>query len=105
MNPPATHIPLEMAHVLFLDLVGWSKKDLEEQALVLRQLQTLLRSTAEFRRAEAEASILCLPSGDGMAVVFRADPASPARCAVELARALLAFPNIQIRMGMHTGPV
>jgi len=95
----------EMAHVLFLDIVAYSRLPMEQQADVLRRLQELVRQTPEFPRAQKAHRLITLPTGDGMALVFFNDPEAPARCAVELAQAIRAEPGLQLRMGIHTGPV
>ncbi|MBI2927662.1 MAG: AAA-like domain-containing protein [Verrucomicrobia bacterium] len=95
----------EIAHVLYLDLVGYSLAPMDEQAARIDQLQALLRATGEFRRGEAARELLCLPTGDGAALVFFRDPSAPLRCAIELGRALRQKPQLQVRMGLHSGPV
>jgi class 3 adenylate cyclase len=96
---------VEIAHVLFMDLVGYSRLPMSEQIRLLGLLQELLRRTTEFRRAEGGHDLLRLPTGDGIALVFFRDPAAPARCALELAAAVRAYPEIHLRMGIHMGPV
>src|SRR5262245_15090457 len=77
----------ETAHVLFVDLVGFSQKAAERQAQLVRDLSTLVRGTPEFQRAEADRELITLPTGDGMALVFFRYPMAPVHCAVEIARA------------------
>jgi len=96
---------LEVAHVLFMDLVGYSRLPMEEQHRLTGQLKELVRSTTEFRRAEASGELISLPSGDGMALVFFRDPEAPVRCALEIARAGSRDPAMSLRMGLHSGPV
>lgn len=96
---------LELAHVLFTDLVGYSKSALEEQARLLRRLQEIVSNTGEFRRAQSQGQLISLPTGDGMALAFFNDPLAPVQCAVEIARALKSAPELKLRMGIHTGPV
>src|SRR5712692_4523183 len=96
---------LEIAHVLFLDIVGYSRLPMDQQEEVLRQLQDLVRGTGEFVRAEASDQLIRLPTGDGMALVFFGDAEAPVRCALELGRGLRSRPGLQLRMGIHTGPV
>src|SRR2546423_3418314 len=97
---------LVMAHVLFLDIVGYSNLPMKRQRRALQQLQELVRGTQEFGRAENTEQLLCLPTGDGMALVFfTPTPLEPVRCALELGRALRAQPEIALRMGVHSGPV
>jgi class 3 adenylate cyclase len=95
----------EIAYVLYMDVVGYSRLHLNEQAACRRDLQLLVRSSAEFRRAEGRGQLICSPSGDGMALVFLRDPEEPVQCALEIARALSDYPQIQLRMGVHAGPV
>jgi DNA-binding SARP family transcriptional activator len=96
---------LEIAHVLYMDLVGYSRLPLAEEPRLLQELQELVRSTAEFRRAEASGELLSLPTGDGMALVFFRDPVVSVRCAMEIARSLGGHARLPLRMGLHTGLV
>jgi len=96
---------LQIGHVLFIDIVGYSKLLVNEQSGMLRELNELVSGTREFREAEAEGKLIRLPTGDGMALVFRTDPEAPAQCALEIARALKEHPRIALRMGIHSGPV
>ena len=96
---------LEIAHVLFMDIVAYSRMPMDEQEQVLQRLQQAVRATEEFTRAQAEDQLISLPTGDGMALVFFRDPEAPVRCALELSRALHSHPAIKLRMGIHTGPV
>ena len=96
---------LQIGHVLFIDIVGYSKLLVNEQSGLLRELNELVSGTREFREAEAEGKLIRLPTGDGMALVFRTDPEAPAQCALEIARALKEHPRIALRMGTHSGPV
>ena len=97
---------LVMAHVLFLDIVGYSKLPMKRQRRALQQLQALVRAMREFVRAESTGQVLCLPSGDGMALVFfTPTPLAPVLCALELSRALRERPVVALRMGVHSGPV
>ena len=96
---------LEIAHVLFLDIIAYSKLPMDEQQKVLRQLQESVRGTEEFARAQAKDELIRLPTGDGMALVFFTDPEAPVRCALELSHALRDHPEIPLRMGIHSGPV
>jgi class 3 adenylate cyclase len=100
------HTPhLETAHVLFIDIVGYSTQAMDAQRRLLEELQEFVRLTPEFGRAVASEDSLRLPTGDGMALVFFRDPVAPLRCAMELARSLVSRPHLQLRMGLHTGPV
>lgn len=96
---------LEMAHVLFTDIVAYSQLPMDTQEQVLSQLQDLVRGTSEFARAQSTGQLISLPTGDGMALVFFGDAEAPARCAFELSRGLRLQSGIQLRMGIHTGPV
>jgi len=96
---------LEMAHVLFMDIVAYSKLTMEEQRSRVRTLQEVVRTTEEFSRAQKKDRLLCLPTGDGLALVFFGDPEAPVRCAVELGRALRSHPELKLRMGVHSGPI
>jgi Tol biopolymer transport system component/class 3 adenylate cyclase len=96
---------LEIAHVLFTDIVGYSKLPMDEQEQLLMHLQDAVRQTPEFARAESSEELIRLPTGDGMALVFFRDPEAPVRCALELSRALRNYPEIKLRMGVHSGPV
>ncbi len=95
----------EIAHVLCTDIVGYSKLMTDEQTSRLRKLNELVQSNAQVRRADALGKLLRLPTGDGIVLVFFTSPQAPVECAVELARALQAYPEIQMRMGVHSGPV
>jgi serine/threonine protein kinase len=96
---------LEMAHVLFMDIVGYSTLPMDHQRDALGQLQTIVQATEDFRRAQAARELVSLPTGDGMALVFFRDPTAPLRCSVDVARALKGHPQIRLRMGLHGGPV
>ena len=102
---PSLAPSMEIAHVLFTDIVGYSKLAMDEQQRQLRQLQKLVRSTAEFERAKAEDHLVSLPTGDGMALAFFGEPEAAARCALELGKALHSHPEIKLRMGINSGPV
>src|SRR6058998_391497 len=98
-------IQLEIGHVLFIDIVGYSKLLITEQSELLRQLTEVVRETEHFRIAEAEGKLVRLPTGDGMALVFRNSPEAPVQCALELSKRLKAQPELSVRMGIHSGPV
>src|SRR5947209_5622022 len=97
--------PAEFAHVLMMDVAGYSRFSAEEQARAVRELNRLVRETAEFRRAEADGEVIPLPTGDGMALVFFRYPLAPIRCAVELRALLAGRTDLPLRMGIHSGPV
>ena len=102
LNPD---LRLEIAHVLFIDIVGSSKLLTNEQSELLRELNQIVRSTEQFRAAEAADKLMRLPSGDGMALVFFTSPDAPVRCALEISKALGDQPKLPLRMGIHSGPV
>ncbi len=96
---------LEIAHVLFMDIVGYSKLEMNEQTAVLGLLKKIVRDTIEFRRAQAGDQLISLPTGDGMALVFFGSPLAPVHCALEIARELKNHPALPLRMGVHSGLV
>lgn len=96
---------LEMAHVLFMDIVSYSKLLTDEQPARLRELQDIVRATSEFQKAQRVNQLVRLPTGDGMALSFFGDLEAPVRCAMEISKALKAHPNLQLRMGVHNGLV
>src|SRR6266496_1247399 len=98
-------IELEIAHVLFLDIVGYSKLSVNEQHARVEELNEIVRLSEQFQNAEAANRILKIPTGDGMALVFYKSPEEPAQCAFEISRALKERPRLKIRMGIHSGPV
>ncbi len=98
-------IELEIAHVLFIDTVGYSKLSVNEQHARIEELNQIVRSSEQFRKAEVANRILKIPTGDGMALVFYKSPEEPAQCAFDISRALKEHPSLQIRMGIHSGPV
>jgi TolB-like protein/Flp pilus assembly protein TadD len=98
-------VKFEIGHVLFIDIVGYSKLLITEQSAQLQTLKEIVRGTEQVRRTEAEAKLLRLPTGDGGALVFRTSPEAPVRCAMEIAKALKEYPKLRVRMGIHSGPV
>ncbi|PYL26243.1 MAG: hypothetical protein DMF37_02775, partial [Verrucomicrobia bacterium] len=96
---------LEIAHVLFIDVVGYSKLLVNEQREVVEQLNRTVRRTPQFRKSEGAGKLIRIPVGDGMALVFFQTPEEPVQCAMEIARALKNHPQIRLRMGVHSGPV
>jgi TolB-like protein/class 3 adenylate cyclase/Tfp pilus assembly protein PilF len=98
-------IELEIAHVLFIDIVGYSKLLINEQRRLLELLNQIVRATEQFRTAEANARLITIPTGDGMALVFYNTPEAPVECALEISRALKQHPDLKLRMGVHSGPV
>ena len=96
---------LEIAHVLFIDIVGYSKLRTNEQSAQMETLREIVRGTEQYRTAKAEGKLLRLPTGDGGALAFRNSPEAPVLCAEEIAKALKSHPEIRVRMGIHSGPV
>src|SRR5438876_2331181 len=102
---PKPDLPLEIAHLLLIDVVGYSKLLVNDQVESLQQLNRIVRSTDCFRAAEAKDKLIRLPTGDGMALLFFESLEQPAHCALEIAQALQNHPEIQVRMGIHSGPI
>ncbi len=100
-----TKLRLEIAHVLFIDVVGYSKLLIDEQAQTLQELNRIVRSTEAARAAEAAGQLIILPTGDGMALVFTGSVEEPVECALQISQALPAQPSLPLRMGIHSGPV
>jgi TolB-like protein/class 3 adenylate cyclase/Tfp pilus assembly protein PilF len=98
-------IQLEIAHVLFIDIVGYSKLSINEQHAAVEELNRIVRASEQFQRAEAANRLIRIPTGDGMVLVFSTSPEAPAQCAVEISGALKEHPRLQVRMGIHSGPV
>ena len=98
-------IQLEIAHVLFIDIVGYSKLSINEQHSAVDELTQIVRATEQFQKAEASERLIKIATGDGMALVFYTSPEAPVRCAVELSRALKDHRRLRVRMGIHSGPV
>ena len=98
-------IQLEIGHVLFIDIVGYSKLLITEQSEQIQKLKEIVRGTEQVRLAETEGKLLRLPTGDGGALVFRNNPEAPVLCAIEISKALKSHPELRVRMGIHSGPV
>src|SRR5215475_279683 len=98
-------IALEIAHVLFIDIVDYSKLSISDQHAAVEELTRIVRASQEFQRAEAASRLTRIPTCDGMALAFYNGPEAPAQCAVEISRALKEHPRLQLRMGIHSGPV
>jgi TolB-like protein/Tfp pilus assembly protein PilF len=98
-------IQLEIAHVLFVDIVGYSKLSINDQHTAVEELNQIVRASDQFQRAEAGSRLLKIPTGDGMALVFYTSPEAPVQCAVEISRSVKEHPSLQLRMGVHSGPV
>src|ERR1700738_1164699 len=109
MNPATSQsssdIKFEIGHVLFLDIVGYSKLLINEQSEQIQKLKEIVRGTEQVRLAEAEGKLLRLPTGDGGALVFRNSPEAPVLSAMEISEALKSHPELKVRMGVHSGPV
>jgi class 3 adenylate cyclase len=97
---------LEIAHVLLIDIVGYSRLLIDDQQAVVRQLSAVVRGSAEFQAANEAGKLVRLPTGDGIALIFFTTPEAPVRCALEIDRGLRwREPSLQVRMGIHSGPV
>src|SRR5207244_7039249 len=96
---------LEIAHVLFMDIVGYSRLLTDEQSEALQELNQIVRNTEAAREAEATGKLTILPTCDGMALVFTGSVEEPVECALEISQALRAQPSLPVRMGLHSGPV
>src|SRR5258708_33208917 len=94
----------EMASVVFMDIVGYSLQPIDRQADLIKHLQDIVRRSAEYQQAHARNALVSLPTGDGMALVFR-DPVSAVHCALGIAKSLQGHPELKLRMGIHNGPV
>jgi adenylate cyclase len=105
--PPerSSDVKFEIGHVLFIDIVGYSKLLINEQRDQIQKLKQIVRGTEQFRLAEAEGKLLRLPTGDGGALVFRTSPEAPVLCALEIGKVLKNHPELHVRMGVHSGPV
>src|SRR5438309_11926798 len=96
---------LEIAHVLFIDIVGYSKLLIDEQSEALQELNKVVRKTEAAREAESAGQLIILPTGDGMALVFTGSVEAPVECALEISQALRSQRSLPVRMGIHIGPV
>ncbi len=102
---PESDLELQIAHVLLIDIVGYSKLLVNGQIELLQHLNRIVRETAHFRSAEASGKLMRLPTGDGMALLFFDSPEAPVQCALEISTALRQQPLMQLRMGVHSGPI
>jgi adenylate cyclase len=100
-----TKLRLEIAHVLFIDIVGYSRLSINEQQAAVDELTQVVRGTGEFKKADASQHLIKIATGDGMALVFYSTPEAPVRCAIEVTRTLKDNPRLRLRMGIHSGPV
>src|SRR5437016_4472439 len=106
MDADATTDPkFEIGHVLFIDIVGYSKLLIGEQSELIRQLKEIVATSEQVRVAEEQGRLVSLPTGDGVALVFRDSAETPAQCALEIAHAVKKYPKLRLRMGIHSGPV
>ena len=105
MSASSSDVKFEIGHVLFIDIVGYSKLLLHEQSQRIQELREIVRATEQFRLAEAQGKLMRLPTGDGGALVFRTSPEAPVLCALEISNALKTHPELHVRMGIHSGPV
>src|SRR5438874_7954204 len=109
--PSGSEVKFEIGHVLFIDIVGYSKLLINEQSEQIQTLKEIVRATEQFRLAEGEGKLLRLPTGDGGALVFRNSPEAPVLCALEITKELQKHPGskgkpqLRLRMGIHSGPV
>src|ERR671929_2343353 len=101
----SSDVKFEIGHVLFIDIVGYSKLLINEQSDQIQKLKEIVRGTEQVRVAEAEGKLLRLPTGDGGALVFRNSPEAPVLCALEISKELRSHPELHVRMGIHSGPV
>src|SRR5438876_6924078 len=101
----SSDVKFEIGHVLFIDIIGYSKLLINEQSDQIQKLKEIVRGTEQVRLAEAESKLSRLPTGDGGAVVFRTSPEAPVLCALEISRELKKHPELRVRMGIHSGPV
>ena len=99
------HLHLEVGHILFLDIVGFSKLLADEQKELVQELNQIVRETKQFQAAQAEGKLTRLPTGDGMVLVFTNNPEAPVECALEISQKLQSRPQLKLRMGIHSGPV
>jgi TolB-like protein len=105
MPAQTADVQLEIGHVLFMDVVGYSKLLLDEQRELQEELSQIVREAPQVRAAEEAGKLVRIPTGDGIALVFFNRPEAPIRCAIEISKALKSYPEIQLRMGIHSGPV
>jgi class 3 adenylate cyclase len=105
MSESNLDLRLEIAHVLFIDIVGYSKLLINEQHEMLQKLNQIVRGTEAFQSGEAAGKLIRFPTGDGMALVFSTTPDAPVQCALQISKALQSHPELEVRMGVHSGPV
>src|SRR3954447_16604817 len=100
-----TSVRLQIGHILFMDLVAYSTQLLDEQSQYQEQLNEIVRGTEQVRSAKEAGKLIRLPAGDGMALVFFDSPEAPLRCAIEISKSLKEYPELKLRMGIHSGPI
>src|SRR6266436_5266906 len=105
MPEPKSDLRLEIAHVLFIDIVGYSRRLIDEQRELLGDLNQIVRNTEAFRTAETSGKLIRVPTGDGVALVFSTTPEAPVKCALEISKGLRSHLELRVRMGVHSGPV
>src|SRR3954451_8519979 len=98
-------IQLEIAHVLFIDIIGYSKLSINDQHAAVEELNQMVPASEQFQRAEGANRLIRIPTGAGMVLLLSTSPEAPPQCAVEISRALTEHPRLQLRMGIHSGPV
>src|SRR5439155_8702324 len=98
-------LQLEIGHVLFMDMVGYSKLLVDQQHELQRGLTEIVQSAEQIRAAEKAGELIRIPAGDGMALVFFNSPEAPVQCAIEISKKLKEYPQLKLRMGIHSGPV
>src|SRR5216110_311010 len=98
-------LPLEISHLLLIDVTGYSKLLVDDQIELLQELNQIVHRTESFRMAEASGKLIRVPTGDGMALLFFQSPEEPVRCALEISKKLKENSNVRLRMGIHSGPV
>src|SRR4026208_2381448 len=96
-------IQLEIAHVLFTDIVGYSKLPIHQQRAFVERLNEIVRKTDEFQAGEKTGRLITIPTGDGITLVFYDSPETPAECALQISRTLKKYPELQLRLGLHSG--
>ncbi|MGO9539271.1 MAG: adenylate/guanylate cyclase domain-containing protein [Terriglobales bacterium] len=102
---PSTHESIVMAHVLFIDIVGYSQLPMNRAKAVVAKFQQTVQKSAEYTRAKARDELIFRPTGDGGAIVFLGNPEAPVRCAIELHKEFSKDQDLKVRMGVHSGPV
>src|SRR4029077_6359710 len=105
LSEQSSDVRFEIGHVLFIDIVGYSKLLINQQSEQIETLKKIVRGTEQVRLAEAEGKLLRLPTGDGGALVFRNSTEAPVLCALEISKRLKKHPELRVRMGIHSGPV